>query len=1000
MSVLKIAFLGPPQIFSPQGGEIALPNRKALALLAYLAVESASAHSRDSALGLLWPELPTSDARNNLRVTWSQLRQRLGEHPPEKPFLISTRLDLRFNPGSDHWLDVAAFQDLLETCRLHSHPDHWSCVECGERLARAEELVRGDFLEGFLLGDCPAFDEWSFVQRERIYLQITGVLEELAGFHEHAVNLGAAERYVRRLLELDPLRERAHRQLMRLLSRAGRRSAALAQFEVCQRLLADELGVTPSPETSKLAEQIRSGAPGQRLTMRHNLPAPPSRFIGRKQESAMLQEVLMTGAERFVTITGSGGVGKTRLALQVANGLVDRFPQGVWFIELAALRDPLAVPGAVAATLNVPEEGWRSLVLTLSNFLRDKSLLLILDNCEHVLMASAQLIKSLHSAAPQLVVLATSRAPLRLQGEQVMRLHPLSSPEIGAAEALTAAGALQYEAVQLFASRAAQALLSFTVTDANAATVALICRHLDGIPLAIELAAARANAMPVEAIARRLDQRFRWLNSRSSSPLPRHQTLRALIDWSYDLLETQERILFRQLAVFAGGWTLEAVEAICNGGELCVDILTGLVDQSLVVFGYDPARKRYRMHETIRAYARRRLRASGEEPNAQSRHARYYACLVRQLAENANQVSLQDRLDQVEWEHANLWAAIAWAAQYDRALALAMAADLGGSLNFWELRGHYEEGRNWLQRILEATHDSNSQARAKALLASAALSSALTDFEYGQVCSEEARRLFRRLDDRQGEVDALLVSAELAIYQGEHERLTAFVEEGMAIARELNYRPGLAKGGWLLGVIANHQGDCDQAIQHLLPSVALWREMGDVHKLASALNSLAGAMMIKNQYADACRVLQETVAINRELGYRRGVALALHNLAESAMYLSDYSRARKLNAESLSIRRELGLRRGYAFSFENFALLAERENQLPRAVQLFAAAQALREAIGSPVYAFNQEDQARSLERARSILGEVRFELEWSKGRALTDEQAIELALTGTVDGR
>jgi predicted ATPase len=784
---------------------------------------------------------------------------------------------------------------------------------------------------------------------------------------------------------------------MRLLAGAGQRSAALAQFETCRRLLADGLGVAPAPETIMLAEQIRSMAPMQSITSRpvHNLPSPVSRFIGRNEESAQLRGLFGKETGSLVTLAGPGGVGKTRLALQVAHDVVNQFTDGVWLVELAGINDALAVPAALAASLNIFSDASRPLENTLGDYFRDKSLLLVLDNCEHLVEACAELTSKLCSAAPGLKVLATSRIPFHLKDEQVVRLNPLSSPDPGEVETLSAAAALEYDAIQLFASRAAQALLSFSVTDANAASVAQICQHLDGIPLALELAAARTGFMPIEAIAQRLDQRFRWLKSHSSGNLPRQQTLRALIDWSYDLLNEQERSLFRRLSVFAGGWTLEAAEAICDEQDLCADLLGRLVDQSLVVFGYDPEHKRYRMHETIHQFAREQLKISDKDAEVLERHARFYTQDVALAVENQRKLSLLSRLQQLQGEHDNLSAAYAWALKHDSKLVLEMVANLGLELKFWELSGFFEEGRRWLQQALEKVSGVVSPMRAKALLAAAELSSAISDFEYGKSCATESQHIFNQLGDLCGEVDARLVFAELADFHGDYPNLALFIHEAMKMAGEIHYKNGLAKGSHLLGTSAFNNADYEQAIQYLLQCVAIWRELDRPYELAAALNTLGASMVENQQYAAGIEVLQEVAKINQALGYQRGVALALHNIAAAAIKLKEYDRARELLKESLQIRRELGVRRGYAYSLEEFARLAYVENQDARAVQLLAAARALRSLIGAPLEsAVDREEFENMLARFHAVLGDTRCEMEWSKGWAMTAEQAIELALS------
>ena len=996
MSELIFSFLGPIQLSHPQTGEITITKRKAMALLVYLVIEVDHPHTRESLLGLLWPEYSTAAAQNNLRVTCSQLQKYLEKAQEDaQPYLISNRLDLQFNPLSRYELDVTLFRNLIEACRTHAHPGQpGDCDECAARLAQAVKLVRGPFLDGFSLPDCPAFDEWLFFQRERLHLQITAALEQLADFHERTGNGAETETYVRRLLEFDPLREYAHRQLMRVLADAGKRSAALAQYEICCRLLVDELGVSPAPETTLLAEQIRMLASAQNNARTHNLPPSFSRFIGRDQEQSGIKDLLATQGARVVTLTGPGGVGKTRLALQAAHHLVNHFPNGVWLVELAGINNALSVPTAIAAALGILPDAGRPPENTLEDYLRDKSLLLILDNCEHLIESCAQLVKAFSNAAPGLVVLVTSRIPLHLAGEHVVRLGSLSTPQLKAFETISTFDALQHDAIQLFANRASHALMSFFITDSNATAVAQICHQLDGMPLAIELAAARVSFFPVEEIAKRLDQRFRWRNAHAAGKLSRQQTLWAMIDWSYDLLDDQARDLFKRLSVFAGGWDLEAAEAICSEQEMCVEPLGQLVDQSLVVFGYDPENKRYRMHETIRQFAREQLHASGEESVVLEKHARYYEQVVRKAVDKTGEISRLDTLRQLHADHDNLWAALAWVLDHNHTLALQMTANLGAELKFWELAGFFKEGRLWLTRILEATSGTVSAPRAKALLAAAELSSAISDLEYGQICASESCHIFQRLGDRPGEVDARLASAELAYFQGSYTDLAALLNETMAIAGEIGYATGLAKGGWLLGKLVSINQQYEQAIQHLVRSTALWRELDQPYELAVALNSLADSLIKNHQYADAREILQETAEINRSLGYQRGVAHALQNLGEVATELKDFTRARELFHESLSIRRNLGLRRGYAYSFEGLAHLAEQENQVARAIQLFAAAQSLRLLIGAPLDADVQEQYTQTLVNLRARLGDVYYDTEWSKGAAMTLDQVLDLALS------
>lgn len=994
MAGLIFSLLGRLQIAHRELGAVTLTNRKAIGLLAYLLIESDHPHSREFLLGLLWPDLPTASAQNNLRVTWAHLQKALGtSNSDSQPHLIGKRLTLRFNPLSDHELDVTRFRTLIEAGRLHPHPDQDTCAECAARLTQGLELVRGDFLDEFSLGDCQQFDEWLLVQREHIRVQVTTALEQLARYQEHTGQLAEAERTIRRLLANDPLRESAYRQLMRVLARADRRSAALDAYETFRRLLATELGVAPAVETVTLAEQIRALAPLKSHANQAVLPPVLTRFFGRQQESARLVDFLSRRTVRLVTLAGPGGVGKTRLAIEVAHRMAGVFAHDICLVELAGVIDGSSVDDAVAAALHLPTTG-RSSTAAIVDYLCDKTMLMVLDNCEHLVKACAPLVQALCREATGLTVLATSRIPLHLDEEHVIRLEPFATPEMHGMERLSVADALSFDSVQLFTNRAAQALMQFTLTDANVVAVARICQQLDGIPLAIEIAAAQARALPVETIGERLGQRFAWLNRRTTETIPRQRTLHTLIDWSYGLLSAQARLVLCRLAVFAGGWTLEAAEAVCAPEDRCAESITDLVDHSLVVFGADTEHQRYSMHETIRQFAQEQLHGSDQEAEALERQARYYAELVARAAENRTGQPFPERLQTVVNEHDNLRQAFEWLVVHDSEQALALVAYLGTNLNFWELGGFFQEGRRWLQHALEDTQESVSLQRGHALLAAADLSSAITDFEYGLQCVHQAREMFQQLGDRRGEIDARLKYCDLAQLAGERAHLQVQLEEALGMAKQLSYTAGMAKGKYLLGVITYFSGEYEIALPYIVSSVALWRELESPFELATALNLLGANLLDTDRHAAARQALLECRDIYQSLGYRRGVALALHNLGCIAREMGESASARELLCESLRIRYDLGLPRGYAYSFEELALVNASEERDENAVQLLAAAATLRARIGAPVEHINQKENEDALTRARARLDDVVYELAWSKGAAMTTEQAIALALS------
>jgi predicted ATPase/DNA-binding SARP family transcriptional activator len=914
LSELNLSFLGSPHIARSQTGNITFPKRKALALLAYLVIESEHSHSRESLLGLFWPELPTAAAQNNLRVVLSQLRKGMGEESDDsQPYLIGKRFDLGFNPHSDYTLDVTLFLDLVAATRAHQHSNRPDCSECAERLAQAIELVRGEFLEGFSLGDAPAFDEWLFVQRERLHLQITAALEELGIFHERAGNSADAETYVRRLLEFDPLRESAHCQLMRLLADAGQRSAALDQYETCRRLLANELGVAPAPETVLLAEQIRALAPTQTTSQgpRHNLPPALTRFIGRSAESARLQELLTRESGGVLTLTGPGGVGKTRLALQVAHDLANRFSDGVWLVELAGVQDASAVPAAVASALNVVPDARRSLTRMIGDYLRGKSILLVFDNCEHLLEACSQLVTALRLAAPNLAVLATSRTPLRLDEERVVRLRPFPSPVMDSSKTLTVADALQYDSIQLFSNCAAQSLLSFTLDDSNAGSVAQICRNLDGIPLAIELAAARAGSMPVEAIAQRLDQRFRWLDSKTPGKLPRQRTLHALIDWSYDLLDEQEKALFCRLAVFAGGWTLEAAEAVSEDEDACADILGRLVDQSLVVFGDDPAGKRYHMHETIRQFAAAKLAELGDEVKMvvfQS-HSQLYLSMLEYEEKQLKGINAALAGAALRLEIDNIRQAWHWAV--DAASWEQLRRSAPGLAAFYNHLGLPMEGVQLLQMGIDSPElEPSTEACILPFLMATQLnllSSISTLEEILPLIKHLLEITQHRPELAHPEAEAYYSwSLGLLNQDSEPQKARAYLDRAFASAANIN-DPELE--AFLLcesGRNYLYDGQFEKAVEILQQALAIFKSLEHIPGQAQVYSRLAPAYAEAYNLGPALVCDQEALRLYSQINYRLNLNRAHNNLAETFVLLGAYEQAKEHALKSLSISREQG----------------------------------------------------------------------------------------------
>jgi predicted ATPase/class 3 adenylate cyclase len=682
----------------------------------------------------------------------------------------------------------------------------------------------------------------------------------------------------------------------------------------------------------------------------NNLPVQLTSFIGREREKAEVRRLL--SATRFLTLTGSGGAGKTRLALQVAAEALEEFPDGVRLVELAALIDPSLVPKAVASALGVLEQPGRTLTETLSDSLRGKSVLLILDNCEHLVEACADLTTTLLRACPNLRVLATSREALGVAGETTWRVPSLSVPDPQRLPPLDRF--TDYEAVRLFIDRAVASESQFVVTSGNAPAVVQVCHRLDGIPLALELAAARVKVLAVEQIAARLDDRFRLLTGGSRTALPRHQTLRAAMDWSYDLLSPKERAVLRRLSVFAGGWTLEAAEAVCVGNRVkddeILDLLTRLVDKSLVSADVLGEEVRYRMLETIRQYAQDRLLASGEAARVRTRHRTWYLDLAERGEVGMGGPEQTMWLDRLEVEHDNLRAALGWSStdQDDAEIRLRLAVALDG---FWSFHTHWGEGRKWLEAALDGSGDIKSTARAM----------------------------------------ALCWAGGLAWRQGDYGTAQDLVEAGLALARELSDEKGIA---WALawrGLVALRQEDFDAATTLFAESLELSRKLQDNRLMGQVLAQMGVMARRRGDYANAVALCDESLAMFRTLGVKWDIAYALRLTGHTVRLQGDLERATRLYRESLALFGETKDKWVATECIEGLALIASAQGNHERATRLLGAGNAARETFGITMPRPIDADQARTT--TREGLGETEFKAAWTYGRAMTLEQAIEYAV-------
>jgi predicted ATPase/class 3 adenylate cyclase len=728
----------------------------------------------------------------------------------------------------------------------------------------------------------------------------------------------------------------------------------------------------------------------------NNLPVQLTSFIGRERELAEARERLASA--RLLTLIGPGGTGKTRLSLQLAADLMPSFPDGVWLIELASQTDPALVLQSVASIFRLREQLGMPLNELLIDYLREKDMLLVMDNCEHLIDACAQLSDQWLRSCTHLKMIISSREALGIAGETVYRVPPLSLPGAGYG---TRTAVLQCESAQLFIERASAAKPKFAVTDQNAESVAQICRRLDGIPLALELAAARITAFSPEQIAAHLDDRFRLLTGGSRTALPRQQTLRALIDWSYDLLSLEERCLLRRLSVFVGGWTYEAAEAICADLDV-LDLLTQLVNKSLVSVDDEAAEPRYRLLETVRQYARDKLLEAGETEQTRGKHFGYFLALAEQAAPKLRSFGASEWVTRLDAEHDNLRAAMQWALENRLEDLLRMIPLLS---YFWNRRGYEEEARSVIREALEhASRLPQFQGDADAdklrLLGESWLALAMQAFSQGDnmgasEASDKAAELARRIGDKRLLAISLGFRATGSISLGIMDGIPEMLEEGLAAATESSDKVAvglpLAMYAQVYGVMT---GDFQKAWADMEQGRALLKEGGDDWGSTMAFLSASMIAKFRGDYAEARKRFLAIEPLFRDLGDQHRTNMVKSELAHIERYEGHYAAAKAMYRETITEWQRIGHRAAVAHQLECFASLAMQDEQPERAARLFGAAEALRERIGIEMTIPEHEEYERTISVLRSGMDPSTFAAAWAEGRALGMDQAIDFAVS------
>jgi predicted ATPase/class 3 adenylate cyclase len=731
----------------------------------------------------------------------------------------------------------------------------------------------------------------------------------------------------------------------------------------------------------------------------NNLPIQPTLLLGREREVAEIADLLRREDVRLLTLTGTGGTGKTRLALQSAAELVDEFEDGVFFVALAPVSDPELVASTLAGALSVSESAGRTLKEDLRDYLSDKELLLVLDNFEQVVDA-APLVGELLSGCPGLKVLVTSRISLLIYGEHEYAVRPLELPDPGHLPPLEELR--HYEAIRLFTERARAVNTRFSLTEENAPAVAEICVRLDGLPLAIELAAARIKLLSPQAICSRLGKPLRFLTGGARDLPERQRTLRGAIAWSYTLLDKSEQALFTRLSVFSGGCALEAVEAVRDAeGDLFIDVLEGLsslVDKSLLRHQEGVEEEpRFVMLETIREYARERLEVSGNAEEIRRMHAEYFLALAERGESKLREPEEATWLERLDEEHDNMRAALSWTLQSEE---VELGLRLAGALwQFWDMRGYYGEGRRWLEEAL-AKDGRASGARAKALEGVGWLADLQGDIDRAVAAAEEGLRLGARAKIHSSDKASFLrILGSAAYVSGDHERATRLYEESLALSREARDERSIASSLLQLGNVSSDLGDHEEAKTFYEEGLALSRKLDDKALLASALISVGAEYLLQGDHEQGAILNEEAARLYRERGNRGHLQYALDNLGWAALMRGDQQQADVLHRESLALSRQLGDKLVAAEALEGLACSASARGEAKRVARLFGAAEALREVVG-----YRQEPREHAMREpylaaARPRLSEARWDAAWAEGRRLGFEEAITYALEKAWDG-
>jgi predicted ATPase/DNA-binding SARP family transcriptional activator len=1004
----------------------AWPRRKALTLLKLLATQPDHQLHKERVLDCLWPHTDAVRAGANLYHTLHVLRQTLEPNlrrPIRSHYITLTANIVRLGAGGQVWTDLVDFDQTLRLARDAADPV--------PLLEQALALYRGP-----LLADDP-YEEWALDTRDQYRQRVADARVRLASLYVERRRHDTAIELLRMALADDPANEALHRQLMTIYAQMGRRTEALRQYELCVTALAAELELAPAPETIALAEQIRSSilggatqtapitAIGTSATPPGNLPATLTPLFGRTQEIAALQAHLERPDARLLTLIGMAGVGKTRLALAVAHASRNAFSDGSFVVDLAPLREPDLLATTIAQTLGVTAAGDQPAATTLAQYVADKRMLLVLDNFEHVLAAAPQ-VTALLTAAPGLTILVTSRTALRVSGESVITVAPLELPNIERLPSLDELA--QSPAIALFVACARAIRADFRLAPDNAATIAAICIRLDGLPLAIELAAARSAVLPPPALLEQLEHRLAVLTRGPRDVAPRHQTLRGALDWSYALLTPGEQQLLARLSVFTGGWSLAAAAAVCQDApedaSALLDDLTSLQHHSLIIHPpHAQSQLRFSMLETVREYAHDQRSARHEVETLQRRHAEYMTAFAETADTYLRGSEQLTWFAQLEQEADNLRAALTWCFDGgDTALGLRLASALSW---FWYTRSHFAEGLHRLTMALDYCQGAPTEVQVRLYTLTSIFMTSIRDNPRGLALARQAVLCARQVDYRHGVAFALLALIGATLDHGNRKQAVIYGTEALMLARALD-EP------WLIAAILVDLAPCltpDAALAALEEARELAQTVGDRWLQSTIHHRLVSQAIQQGHLQHAATLINQGLVFAQELHDQRMIAILTlqHGLvtlrqgnvteaeahAKAALALGNTTGVREVSAwarlllgylaldaneaapaahnltESLRLAQETGSAELVTYCLLVTARIAAHTGQYTQAARLGSSAMRFLSRTDGPIHMNEHSSTREEIALLRKHIGYVRMAAAWAAGRMLRLDQAL-----------